>query len=130
MPVAAINFGWEIYRWKAGEFTLAGFESMLLCRRAADWFSLRAALRVTECRTASYAWRSGCAAAAAARGSSATDRRIHGGTIVALRFASDAELPALARKVLDEKLTERQSNQEVGKELEAGLPARLVANSP
>jgi hypothetical protein len=29
--------------------------------------------------------------------------------IVALRFACDAELPALARKVLDEKLTERKA---------------------
>jgi hypothetical protein len=31
------------------------------------------------------------------------------GQIVALRFACDAELPALARKVLDEKLTERKA---------------------
>jgi len=29
--------------------------------------------------------------------------------IVSLRFASDAELPALARKVLDEKLTQRKA---------------------
>jgi len=29
--------------------------------------------------------------------------------VVALRFASDAELPLLARKVLDEKLTERKA---------------------
>jgi len=28
--------------------------------------------------------------------------------LVSLRFASDTELPALARKVLDEKLMERQ----------------------
>lgn len=31
------------------------------------------------------------------------------GQLVSLRFASDAELPGLARKVLDEKLTERKA---------------------
>jgi hypothetical protein len=31
------------------------------------------------------------------------------GQIVSLRFASDAELPSLARRVLDEKLTERKA---------------------
>jgi hypothetical protein len=31
------------------------------------------------------------------------------GQLVSLRFACDAELPALARKVLDEKMTDRKA---------------------
>ena len=31
------------------------------------------------------------------------------GQLVAMRFAGDAELPELARKVLDEKLTDRNT---------------------
>ncbi len=37
------------------------------------------------------------------------------GQIVALRFACDAELPALARKVLDDKLTERKAIKQLVK---------------
>ena len=35
--------------------------------------------------------------------------------LVALRFASDAELPALARKVLDEKVTDRKTIKQMVK---------------
>jgi len=30
IPVAAINFGWQVYRWKTGGFAVDGFESILL----------------------------------------------------------------------------------------------------
>jgi hypothetical protein len=39
--------------------------------------------------------------------------------LVALRFASDAELPALARKVLDEKLNDRKAIKQLIKDWQA-----------
>jgi hypothetical protein len=39
--------------------------------------------------------------------------------LVALRFASDAELPALARKVLDEKLNDRKTIKRLVKDWQA-----------
>jgi hypothetical protein len=39
--------------------------------------------------------------------------------LVALRFASDAEMPALARKVLDEKLNDRKAIKQLVKEWQA-----------
>lgn len=39
--------------------------------------------------------------------------------LVALRFASDAELPALARRVLDERLTDRKAIKQLIKTWEA-----------
>ena len=39
--------------------------------------------------------------------------------LVSLRFASDAELPALARKVLDEKLTDRKAIKRLVKDWQA-----------
>jgi len=39
--------------------------------------------------------------------------------LVSLRFASDAELPALARKVLDEKMNDRKTIKQMVKEWQA-----------
>ena len=41
------------------------------------------------------------------------------GQLVALRFACDAELPALARKVLDEKLSDRKAIKRLVKDWQA-----------
>jgi hypothetical protein len=38
------------------------------------------------------------------------------GQLVSLRFASDAELPALARKVLDEKMNDRKAIKQLIKD--------------
>ena len=41
------------------------------------------------------------------------------GQLISLRFASDAELPALARKVLDEKLNDRKTIKKMIKDWQA-----------
>jgi hypothetical protein len=47
---------------------------------------------------------------------------------VSMRFASDAELPELARKVLDEHLTESEGDKEAHPQLAAGPFARLASS--
>jgi hypothetical protein len=41
--------------------------------------------------------------------------------LIALRFASDAELPGLARKVLDEKMTDRKAIKKMVKDWQPDL---------
>jgi hypothetical protein len=115
MPVFIINFGWSIYRWKASEFSLRGFESVVLAL-ALVVFALSARLmalkvqdrvirleerlRLERLLPADLRPRIG---------------EFTCGQLVALRFASDAELPGLARKVLDEKIVERKAIKQLVK---------------
>jgi len=113
IPMATVNFGWQIYRWKAGEFTLDGFESILLAAALligflyARLFALRVQDRIIrlEERLRCQRLLPGELQPRIAEFTS--------GQLVALRFASDAELPALARRVLEEKLTERKAIKKV-----------------
>jgi hypothetical protein len=47
-----------------------------------------------------------------------------GGQLIALRFASDAELPGLTRRVLDEKMTDREA---IKKQIQSWRPDNLRA---
>ncbi len=109
LPMLIINFGWSIYHWKLAGFSMDGLESVLMA--AALFFGvlygrlfalrvqdrlirLEEQLRYERVVPEELRWRSD---------------ELTVNQFVSLRFASDEELPALMRKVLDEKLTERKA---------------------
>jgi hypothetical protein len=109
IPVFLINFFWSLYRLRQLESSFAGifgvilaaalvvlvFEARLFALAVQDRvIRLEERLRYAQVLPADLQARCG---------------EFSIGQIVAMRFASDAELPALARKVLDEKLTERKA---------------------
>ena len=109
VPVFVINFVWSLFRLRTLGFSFAGifgvifaaalvalvFEARLFALAVQDRvIRLEERLRCERLLPADLKPRIGEFAA---------------GQLVALRFASDAELPALARKVLEEKLTERKA---------------------
>ncbi len=104
MPVIVLNFGWSIYRWKLSGFSLDGFISVLT---AAALIMLMLYARIFALTVQNRVIR--------------LEERLRlekllpedlkprvgeftSGQLVAMRFACDAELPALARKVLTDKL--------------------------
>ena len=109
VPTFVMNFFWSLYRLRQMGISFAGvfgvifavallilvFEARLFALAVQDRvIRLEERLRYTKLLPADLQ----------ARTSELTINQI-----VSLRFASDAELPALARKVLDEKLTERKA---------------------
>src|SRR2546427_3247834 len=109
VPVFVINFVWSLVRlWQLG-FSLAGifgvilaaalvvlvFEARLFALAVQDRvIRLEERLRYAQVLPADLQARTG---------------ELMIGQIVSLRFASDEELSALMRKVLDEKVTERKA---------------------
>ena len=104
MPVIVLNFGWSIYRWRATGFSLDAFISVLTAAALmmlmfyARLFALKVQdrvirleerLRLEKLLPADLKPRI---------------EEFTCGQLVAMRFASDAELPALARKVLTDNI--------------------------
>lgn len=108
-PVMLINFGWSIYRWKLSGFSLDGFIFVVVALALAVGFvSARLMSLSVQDRVIRLEERLRYERLLPAD----LKPRIADFTVsqfVSLRFASDAELPALARKVLDEKLSDRKS---------------------
>ena len=106
MPVLILNFGWSIYRLVHQGFTWDGLirlltaAALVLLMFHARLFALRVQDRVIRMEERQRL------------GKLLPDDlkprvgEFTPGQLVALRFASDGELPALARKVLTDKLTD------------------------
>ena len=109
LPMMLINFGWSIYRWKLSGFSLDGFVSVVVALALLLGFlsARRMALSVQD-RVIRLEERLRYERLLPAD----LKPRIADFTVsqfVSLRFAGDAEFPALARKVLDEKLNDRKT---------------------
>jgi len=109
IPIFLINFLWSLYRlWQLG-FSFTGIFGVILAAALvilvlyARLFALAVQDRVIRLEER-LRYAQVLPADLQARTGELTIAQI-----VSLRFASDAELPALARKVLDEKMTERKA---------------------
>ena len=104
MPVMALNFGWSIYRWKVAGFSLDAFINALTAA-ALIMFVLYArlfALKVQD-RVIRLEERMRLEKLLPADLKPRIEE-FTSGQLVAMRFACDAELPALARKVLADNI--------------------------
>jgi hypothetical protein len=109
IPVFVINFGWSLYRLKILGFSFQGVFGVLVAAAlvvlvfSARLFALAVQDRVIRLEERLRYERVLPAELQARCGELTIDQ------VVSLRFACDAELPALARKVLDEKLVQRKA---------------------
>ena len=109
IPVLLVNFGWSIYRWKVAGFSVDGFISIVVALALLLGFlTVRLMALSVQDRVIRVEERLRYERLLPAD----LKPRVAEITVnqfVSLRFASDAELPALARKVLDEKLDNRKA---------------------
>jgi uncharacterized membrane protein YciS (DUF1049 family) len=115
LPVFILNFGWSIYRLKAWNYSIDGFIAVVVALALLLGFlTARVATLKVQDRVIRLEERLRYQRLLPAD----LQPRIEEFTVaqfVSLRFASDAELPALARKVLDGKLNERKTIKQLVK---------------
>jgi uncharacterized membrane protein YciS (DUF1049 family) len=109
LPVLALNFGWSLNRWRLGRFSFDGAVAVLTAA-ALLWgflltrgFALRVQDRVIRLEE-QLRYARVLPADLQARAA-----QLSLGQVVALRFASDQELPGLVKKVLEGNLTDRKA---------------------
>lgn len=109
VPVLLINFGTQLYWWIKLEFALRHFLPVLVSAALLlGLLSLRLMTLKVQDRLIRLEERLRYERVLPAE-LQARAGELSVGQIVSLRFASDAELPTLMRRVLDEKLTQRKA---------------------
>ena len=115
LPVLLINFFWSIYRWKVSSFSWGGLIGMLtalalfLLSLLARTFAMKVQDRVIRMEERQRCERLLPEELKARLG------EITPGQFVALRFASDGELPGLINKVLTDKISDQKTIKQMVK---------------
>jgi Family of unknown function (DUF6526) len=109
LPVLFLNVGWSVYRWKVSLWSLDGAiwvltsVAILIGFLLARMFALSVQDRVIRMEERLRCER------LLPQDLQPRIVEFEPGQLISLRFASDAELPALARRVLDEKIKDRKA---------------------
>jgi uncharacterized membrane protein YciS (DUF1049 family) len=109
LPVLALNLGWTLNHWRLAHFSFAGLVSvltaaaLLLGMILTRGFALRVQDRVIRLEE-QVRYARLLPADLQTRAAQLTLAQV-----IALRFASDEELPGLLRKVLDERIADRKA---------------------
>lgn len=115
LPVMLLNFGWSIYRWIHAGYTVDGLIGIIVAAGLFVGFvMLRLMAMKVQDRVIRFEERQRFERVLPAD----LQSRIPEFTVdqlVALRFASNSELPELARKVLEEKIADRKSIKQMVK---------------
>lgn len=109
LPVLLLNLGWAVHRWKVSVWSMDGAVwvltsvAILLGFLMARVFALSVQDRVIRMEERQRCER------LLPQDLQTRILELEPGQLVSLRFASDAELPGLTRKVLDDKIKDRKA---------------------